>query len=109
MEGYAKVAKLMGAHSEFAIFRRFQTLNMQNLLYMQAEIIHLEADLREIVREDARYVSRENFPHDWFSLAMGEEEEGGTEQWNKVLEIREKLDRYSMPESRIAKLLEFPS
>jgi hypothetical protein len=47
MEGYAKVAHLMGTHGEFGIFRRFQTLNMQNLLYLQAEITHLEAELRQ--------------------------------------------------------------
>lgn len=95
MEGYSKVAQLMGTHNEFAIFRRFQALNMRNLLYMQAEITHLECELREIARNDAMYADRENYPYDWFSLAIGEGE-GGSEQWNKILEIREKLDKYSM-------------
>ena len=95
MEGYNKVAQLMGAHHEFAIFRRFQTLNMRNLLYMQAEIIHLDADLNEVVRLDAMHADRQDYPYDWFSLAAGEDGEG-SEQWRKVLELRERLDKYSM-------------
>ncbi|OTA79954.1 hypothetical protein M434DRAFT_86781 [Hypoxylon sp. CO27-5] len=45
MEGYAKVAQLMATYEEFAILRRFKRLNYQNLLYLQAQIIHLEDSL----------------------------------------------------------------
>ncbi|KAI9656058.1 MAG: hypothetical protein M1821_005119 [Bathelium mastoideum] len=106
MEGYNKVAHLMGAHNEFAIFRRFQALNMRNLLYMQAEIIHLEADLREIARNDAMHADRVDYPYDWWSLAMGEAE-GASEQWNKVLELRGKLEKYNealLKQSEVSRL-----
>lgn len=95
MEGYEKVAQLMGVHHEFAIFRRFQALNMQNLLYLQAEITHLEAELREMARRDVQHGNRQNYAYDWWSLSSGVGEED-TEQWGKVLEIREKLEKYSM-------------
>ena len=94
MEGYAKVAQLMGAQDEFAIFRGFRALNMRNLLYMQAEITHLEAELQEIARRDA--VDREcaDYAFDWWSMSIGEGQ-NGDEQWEKVQEIRDKLEKYS--------------
>jgi hypothetical protein len=94
-EGYAKIAQFMGTHDEFAIFRRFKELNIQNLLYMQAEITHLEAELREIASKNRQQWDRRNYAYDWWSLSQGESDED-TEQWVTVLEIREKLDKYSM-------------
>jgi hypothetical protein len=94
MEGYAKVAQLMGLHDEFAILRRFQAMNMQNLLYQQAEITHLEAELRDLARRDARHTGRENHAHDWWSLSQGDGE-GDREQWELISEIREKIEKYS--------------
>lgn len=94
-EGYAKVAQLMGDHPEFAIFRRFRALNMQDMLYLQAEITHLEADLRKITNDDVKRRGRQNHAYDWWSMAHGMHGEGDTEQWEKVLEIRQKLEKYS--------------
>jgi hypothetical protein len=94
MEGYDKVAQLMGSHPEFAIFRRFRALNMKNMLYLQAEIIHLEAELRRLANEDIKHASRQEYPYDWWSLSQGQE--GDMRQWEKVLEIRAKLEKYSM-------------
>ena len=96
MEGYAKVAQLMSAYDEFAILRRFKSLNLQNLLYLQAEITHLEAELDELARRDKMRGGREYHASDWWSLSLGENaNEGDLEQWEKVLELREKLDKYS--------------
>ena len=94
MRGYAKVAQLMASHNELAIFRRFQELNMRNLLYLQAELSHLEAELRDIVEADTKYPECANNSYDWWSLTQAEDC-GGAEQWDKILEIREKLDKYS--------------
>ena len=97
MEGYTKVAELMATHPEFAILRRFKALNMQTLLYLQAEITHLEADLHEIAMRDIRHSNRENYAYDWWSLSGGVGgQEDDTEQWDKILAIREKLEKYSM-------------
>lgn len=98
MEGYARLSHLMGTYSEFAILRRFRDLNMQNLLYLQAEIIHLEEELRKAVSDDARYAQRHYYPYDWWSLAHGDDDESDdepSEQWRLMLEIREKLENYS--------------
>ncbi len=90
MEGYAKVARLMAAQDEFAIFRGFRALNMQNLLYLQAEITHLEAEFREIAERDATDRNGEDYAFDWWSLSISKGE-NGREQWEKIQEIRSKL------------------
>jgi hypothetical protein len=96
MEGYEKVARLMALHPEFAIFRRFQELNIRNLLYLQAEITHLEDELKGIAIEDSTCAHRQYYSRDWWSLSQGDEGEN-REQWDKFLELREKLDKYSKP------------
>ena len=94
MDGYWKIADLMGSHTEFAIFRRFRSLNMQNLLYLQAEIIHLEEELVELALRDARHPGRGSYSKDWWSLARGTDH-GDQDQWGMILELRGKLDAYS--------------
>ncbi|KAF2115037.1 hypothetical protein BDV96DRAFT_493735 [Lophiotrema nucula] len=47
----------MGGYSETAIFRRFGYLNMFNLLYMQAELMDLEAKFRVLVADDVKGIS----------------------------------------------------
>jgi hypothetical protein len=94
MEGHAKVAELMSRHHELAIVRRFGKLNMQNLLYLQAELVHLEAEYRKLAEEDQEHPDRLDHARDWFSLSQSENKEN-SEQWHKMLEIREKLKEYS--------------
>lgn len=55
MGGYEKVAGLMTKHAEVATFQRFDFLNTLNILYLQAELVHLEQELRESMREDLEY------------------------------------------------------
>jgi hypothetical protein len=52
MSGYEKLAGLMAKHSEVATFQRFDFLNTLNILYLQAELVHLERELRNSMRED---------------------------------------------------------
>jgi hypothetical protein len=91
MEGYAKIAQLMSEHPEFALLRQFKSLNMQNLLYLQAEIFHLEEELRDIATHDKH---QEDYMRDWWSLKYGRDDDSH-QQWDKVLQIREKLETYS--------------
>lgn len=94
MEGHTKVARLMYQHPELAITRRFGHLNMQNLLYLQAELVHLEAEYRHLAEEDQKVPHRLDYAKDWFSLSQSQEE-GDLEQWGKMLDIRRKLKEYS--------------
>jgi hypothetical protein len=94
MEGYAKVAQLMATQEEFAILRRFRVINMQRLLYLQAEISHLEAELYQLAKRDETHAKRQYHAKDWWSLSQGGGEED-LEQWHKFLELSEKLEQYS--------------
>lgn len=94
MEGYAKTARLMATHDEFAIFRRFKLLNYQQLLYQQAEIVYLHDTLSKVVRRDAGHPDRTTYERNWWDLAHGKGREG-REQWRKVKRLRKKLNKYS--------------
>ncbi len=93
--GYPKMADFVGLEPQLAIFKRFGSLNAENLLYMQAEIAGLEEDLRLIVDQDASTSNdkeNRNFSVSWRTL-----QEAGSEslQYRKRMEIREKLKEYS--------------
>lgn len=95
MASYNKLASLMGKHEELTIFRKFQNLNLKNLLYMQAEILHLEKELRIVELEDKQ--SEEKPRASLHASLFNLKESSGTShdvQWRKVLEIREKLQVY---------------
>src|SRR5436305_13254372 len=51
-QGYLKLANLLGRYQEHAIFRRFGSLAMLNLMSLQAEILDLEIQLRDTIEED---------------------------------------------------------
>lgn len=94
MEGYHKLAKFMGQYDDCAIFKRFYHLNMQNLLYYQAEIINLEKEFNELAERDMKEPGRDHHHRHWLSLSWSEKEED-MEQWKKWEEIRLKLKDYS--------------
>ncbi|TEY78284.1 hypothetical protein BOTCAL_0050g00150 [Botryotinia calthae] len=88
MKGYNKIASLMSSYPESAIVARFSELNIQNIIYLRAEIFGLQQDLRDL--EDANDRSpntdRAKFSTDcgWVGRAM----EIG-------IGIREKLREYN--------------
>lgn len=95
-EGYRAIAQYFAKENGIVILNRFRALNIQNLLYMQAELFHLEDELHCIAIEDSKAScsTRQNYRHSFLDL---KESLKGKEcfQWAKMLEIREKLDRYS--------------
>lgn len=96
MDGYHKLASLMSGHEELLILRRFATANAKNLLYMQAEILHLEAELHNIALEDHSGCEKHrNYEYCVFDLKESFGTRGSDTQWRKILEIREKLKEYS--------------
>lgn len=96
MADYNKLADLVSAHEELAIFRRFGRLNAKNLLYLQADLAHLESELENIELEDKHSEDSEKsaYGNSLFDLR---DSEGTCKdlQWRKVLEIRKKLRAYS--------------
>jgi len=71
MEGYTKLAALMGAYPEVAIVRRFAALQMQRILYLQAELVDLESQLRDIEEGDrlSGDEERQDCAFDWLALS----------------------------------------
>jgi hypothetical protein len=90
------MAQLMGSESELGILRRFSKLNMQNLLYLQAELLHLESELEEraVADHSSNHPKKAFYSRDWWSLSNSRDD-GEDKQWRKVLEIRAKLNEYS--------------
>jgi hypothetical protein len=94
MEGYAKVAELMSRHSELAIFRQFRTLNLQMLLYQQAELTHLETELRTLVDLDIQSGRSIDHHQDWWTLAH-DDNANARRHWEMAQQIQRKLEKYS--------------
>lgn len=96
MDGYPRLGTLMGANPALAIFRRYGFLNVQNLLHLQAEINELEKELQEIALEDrcSNSGERQYFSREWWKLAQAQGAD--SLQWRKCLELRLKLNEYSM-------------
>lgn len=97
MKGYKKIAALMGKYPGLGMVSQFSFLNIQSLLYRQAELIGLQQDLHELEAANDRSQDEEKrlFSRDWYALSSAEEHDGSDEQWRLVLLIREKLKEYS--------------
>lgn len=97
MEGYAKIASRVVQQPELAILRRFKSLNAQNLLYMQAELVDLEIRLREQAEADAATndTTKKLYSRDWYTLSKTSADGAHSEQWELVLLLRDRLEQYS--------------
>jgi hypothetical protein len=98
MGSYPKLSTFMASWPDIAIFRRFGALNAQNLLFLQAEITHLEREL-EVIRSNNERNNDEKGLHgdrNWFELSQESEDGEAHPQWIVIQDIREKLKEYSM-------------
>lgn len=87
----------MSSWPDVAIFRRFGALNAQNLLFLQAEITHLEREL-EVIRRNDDLSNNEKGIHvqrNWFELSQETEYGEAHPQWLVIQDIRIKLKEYS--------------
>jgi hypothetical protein len=84
----------MAQYSENAVFRRFSSLGTRNLLYLQAELVHLEQKLCRLEAADSASSEgrRAAYSKDWYWLNDSPEE--NDEQLKIVLSIRSKLKEY---------------
>lgn len=71
MIGYAAIASRMSNSSDLTLLRSFSSLNYQNILYLQAELTHIEQLWREKkveIQNSTNEDMRERSPHDWAEL-----------------------------------------
>lgn len=97
MGSYARLSAFVAAHPEVLILRTFSKLSARNLIYLQAEIVHLEAKLERIAEQDAKLNGPESrsCANDWETLATRTGK--NSLQWHTFLEIRGKLAEYCIP------------
>lgn len=97
MEGYTKIADFMGRHPEPASVLRFSDINLQNIIYLQAEIYGLREDLRkaEVQNPISTSEDRNNFSLDWYTLAHTQDNNDVRNQkWQKVGQLKGLLKEY---------------
>ncbi|OCL04673.1 hypothetical protein AOQ84DRAFT_399986 [Glonium stellatum] len=107
--GYPKLAGQMGLIPETAMFRSFTALQAQNVLYLQAELVSLEKELRKcetIDRNDPNGQKR-LYSQDWVWLSRSADD-GDGEQWQLVQQIRAKLREYNEALIQYSTVLAFP-
>jgi hypothetical protein len=63
--GYGALARMMANHRNQEVFRIFSTLNIENMLHMQAELLHLELVIDEARKSD----KTGNFDRGWLNCA----------------------------------------
>ncbi|KAH6652864.1 hypothetical protein BKA67DRAFT_567757 [Truncatella angustata] len=97
MTDYRGLASLMSDYSDVAVFRRFRKLNLQSLLHMQAELLHIEQELQEIANEDNESGDpvRRSYQTNWKAMEDSAHSGGDSLQRTKWLEAREKLEKYN--------------
>jgi hypothetical protein len=104
MDGYYKLATFMGTYRGLAIYRRFATLGAQILVYMQAELVHLEDELADIAGEDKCSPDgvKKLYEYSWLAMKESSTKSGDNLQWQKIQEIQSKLHIYCMRQSHTA-------
>lgn len=97
LNGYSRLANLVGQYPGMAILRRFSRLNAQNLLYMQAELAQMEYELEIVAAEDSQSENPDVHSYQTYVHNMKKAQGSDSLQWQMVLEMRERLKEYSMP------------
>lgn len=93
-KGYPFLARFW-AQTQTGIARRFKHLATLNILYLQAELCHLERELERQRRRDLETGRPERADCDWNWLLLSEPAlHRGSRQWEVVLEIRGRLEEY---------------
>lgn len=93
---YDQLAALLGQFPDLAIFRAFTKLSAKTLLYMQADLVHEEAQLEDLELEDGLSgdPQKSSYRHSWYGLSRSSENGNDDLQLQKILRIRRKLQEY---------------
>lgn len=87
--GYPQLAALLSKENGFAVFRKFSTLNVRSLLYLQAELTDLEQQLASI-DNDLLKAGEEQTLKSWQRFSSDQS------RADLIRQIRETLQEYSM-------------
>ena len=105
INGYASLAAFIASDKDrsTSIFRRFDRLSARNLLYLQSELAELEAQQDALDAQDAGNINAATEDigsvRDWHTLITRSKNAANVrekEQLRLVLEVREKLQKYSV-------------
>ena len=100
VKGYPSLAAFIASDYDksTAIYRRFDRLSARNLLYLQSELVELEARQDALDAEDLRgTLEQKKCARDWQTLKERAAEPGNTGEKERVEvleEIRKKLREY---------------
>jgi len=93
------VADFMGRIPTMMVVRRFRSLNVRNLLYLQAELADIEEQLIACEKEDANNqnsVGKRLHPRDFRSiLDVSTSQDEDQKQLKLIRRMQEKLKEYS--------------
>ena len=94
--GYYKLAQLMGPYQDVAHFRRFGPLTMFSLMALQAEIVDLDVQLRNAIKEDdcSEDAEARLFSSDFYSLNHSSRPGSSRAQLKLLEQIRPKMKEY---------------
>ena len=90
MTGYDDLATLIGNFEDLAIYRRFAALNSKRLLFMQAELLHLDAELQTIIEIDSNDAKKKKFGTYWKAF----NDAPNNLQKQRFAELEHKLNKY---------------
>jgi len=106
--GYTKLARFI-ADQQYAIFRKFQHLAARDLLYLQAELVHLEIEYNSVSQLDRECEDERKFyDQEWWHLRNSKSRGFNGEQWDLALKIRAKLREYCKNSARNQMYLVIP-
>jgi hypothetical protein len=76
--GYPRLSDQIGRQPEFGIYRSFAALHAQDLLYMQAELVEVENELRSVEKVDSESADnyRKLYSSDWWFLEHAANRQG---------------------------------
>lgn len=92
--GYDKLARFM-LNEQYTIFRQFKSIANRDLLFLQAELAHLEEEFVAISERDKLIEGEQRlYDRNWHLLSTAGNRGCRGEQWEKALQIRMKLREY---------------
>ncbi|KAK4549982.1 hypothetical protein LTR36_002949 [Oleoguttula mirabilis] len=119
--GYHRLAeRTMGPFPQLAIFRKLGSLDMLNLLSLQAELTHLESQFKAISRRDDKSAGVASDFSVSFRAMLEERDQNSDKlpdlaesddtqmQWWLILRIREKLNEYNSTLLQVSRVTALP-